>query len=100
SDEDGTVEKVEISIKGGPWLPATGTESWSLEWNTEKVKNGDYTITVRSYDGKNYSLEKPITVKVENKEKNGGDGIIPGFEAVVAAAAVGAALLIYRRKRR
>ncbi len=100
SDEDGTVEKVEISISGGPWLPAIVTESWSLEWNTKDLENGDYTIKVRSYDGNNYSQEKSLTIKVENKDEGGGGGLIPGFEAVALVGAVMFSAAAFALKKR
>ena len=95
SDEDGTVEKVEISIDGEAWQTVSGTESWSFEWNTKDAKNGEYTIKVRSYDEKNYSDEKSITVKVENNEDegNGDDGFLPGFEVIVVVAVLGVLII-------
>jgi parallel beta-helix repeat protein len=80
SDEDGTIEKVEISIDGVTWLPTSGTESWSYVLKTEELENGKITIKTRSHDGENYSEEKSITVTVENiKEGGGDDGFLPGF---------------------
>ncbi len=88
SDEDGTVEKVEISIDGGEWLPATGTESWSFEVDTEELENAEYTIKVRCFDGENYSDEKSITFEVENKEDGGGgEGFLPGFGILISLGA-------------
>ncbi|MCK4613795.1 MAG: hypothetical protein KAU14_03245, partial [Thermoplasmata archaeon] len=85
---------------GGPWLPAIGTEAWSIEWNTEDVKNGDYTIKVRAFDGKNYSEEKSLTVKVENKENGGDGGFIPGFEVMTLVGVVmfSAAAFTWRKR--
>ena len=84
SDEDGTIENVEVSISGGLWLPAEGTESWTFEWNTEELVNGNHTIMVRCYDGKNYSDVVSITVTVENKDagEDGGDSDIFLFEKI------------------
>ena len=80
SDEDGTIEEVEISIDGGTWLPTSGTESWSYELKTEELGIGKITIKTRSHDGENYSEEKSITVTVENIKEGGGDnGFLPGF---------------------
>jgi len=70
SDEDGIIEKVEISIIGGAWETALGTDSWFFEWNAEEVENSKYTIKVRSYDGQNYSEEVSITVIVDSKDDN------------------------------
>jgi len=73
ADEDGIVEKVEISINKGVWKTAAGTESWNFEWNTEALTNGNYTIRLRCYDGQNYSNLVSIIVSVDNKD-NGGEG--------------------------
>ena len=101
SDEDGTVEKVEISVEGEPWLPATGTESWSFALDTHELDNREYTIKVRSFDGKNYSDENSITVRVENKEDGGNDGFLPGFGIMISFGAliVGLGYLSWKKRR-
>ncbi len=100
SDSDGSVEKVEVSINGENWTSITGITSWSFEWDTKELKNGDYTIRVRSFDGTNHSEVKEITVTVENKDDDdgGGGGFIPGFGAVAVVVAVGVTLVLYRMK--
>ncbi len=101
SDPDGTVERVEISINGKEWINVSGVTSWSFEWNTEDIKNGEYTIKLRSYDGKNYSEEKSITVTVENEDDGNGDGgFLPGFGAVAVVGAVGIILTLTFKKRK
>jgi len=76
TDEDGTVEKVEISINGGEWVVVTGIDSWNYEWDSTTVKNGDYEIKVTAFDGEDYSEEVVWNVKVDNKDDD-DDG--PGF---------------------
>jgi len=68
SDIDGTVNRVEVSIDDGSWIVATGTESWSFDWDTTGVSNGNHTIHARSYDGDNHSYEVSVSVVVDNKE--------------------------------
>ena len=71
-DLDGVVKKVEISI-----YPVNSSEkhwdyiyddysNWSYVWNSKKVENGAYNISVRSFDGKNYSVVYTIAIVVEN----------------------------------
>ena len=55
-----------MKIDDGPWIVATGTESWSYDWNTTTVYDGSRTIRVRSFDGTNYSSESTVTVIVKN----------------------------------
>lgn len=65
-DIDGKILYVEISIDGHTWLIATGTNSWSYKWDTTTVNNGDYIISVRSYDGISYSSVRKIHLTVKN----------------------------------
>jgi hypothetical protein len=63
-DQDGTVQHVELSLDGGYWFVISGTTSWSYRLNTDNLHDGQHTISVRSYDGKDYSLVKSVTVTV------------------------------------
>jgi len=101
TDEDGTVEKVEISINGGEWVAVTGIDSWNYEWDSTTVKNGNYEIKVKAFDGEDYSEEVVWKVTVENEEDDGGEGeagFLPGFELMGAILGLLAAA-IYLRKR-
>jgi hypothetical protein len=42
------VSLVEVSINGGPWMPATGTDNWTLNWTAPS--NGTYSVVVRVTD--------------------------------------------------
>lgn len=74
SDPDGIVQKVEIKIDNGAWFEAIGSTSWTFEWNTTNVSNGEHTIYARSYDGENYSAEVNVTVTVDNPGPPTDDG--------------------------
>lgn len=65
-DCDGIVERVEIRIDDGSWTQVNDTTSWSYDWNTTTVTDGDHTIYARSYDGTDYSGEVNVTVVVDN----------------------------------
>jgi len=65
-DKNDNVTSVEIQINNGDWITADGTSLWSYEWATYSVGNGQYTISARSYGGKDYSDTKTISVTVEN----------------------------------
>jgi hypothetical protein len=65
-DQDGPIQKVEISIDGTTWMTATGTNSWTYSWDTHTVSNDDYFISARSYDGSQYSTIQVVTVTVHN----------------------------------
>jgi len=70
SDNDGTVQNVEIKIGNGLWQMATGTTNWTYSWDTATVSNGDHTISTRSYDGTDYSESATIRVSVNNNHVN------------------------------
>lgn len=73
SDPDGSLNKVEIRIDDGDWILANGRTSWSLEWDTSTLSNGEHTIYARSFDGEDYSSTDSVTVTVDNVEVQEGD---------------------------
>jgi len=91
-DEDGSVEKVELSINGAPWDVVQGTQPWTFEWDTNELQNGEYTIMARSYDGLDYSDEDVVAVTVEN-EDDGNGGFVSGFQLAEIVGIIG--LMIY-----
>jgi len=99
SDEDGseTIQKVEIKIDDGEWKVVDGTTSWNYTWDSTTVDNGDYVIQARAYDDKEYSSIDSIMVKVNNEK--GGSGGTLGFEMVTLIAALGAVILVKRRRK-
>jgi hypothetical protein len=65
SDPDGEVEIVYVTIDDNTWM-AQGTTSWSYDWDTTKYSNGEHSISVKAYDGEDYSDEAYVTVTVDN----------------------------------
>ena len=68
-DEDGDIEKVEISINESAWVVAEGGELWWYVWSSSAVEDGSYIIKVRALDGKAYSDEVTVKVLVDNPEE-------------------------------
>jgi hypothetical protein len=68
SDIDGSVQRVEVKLDEGSWALATGTTSWAHIIDTRTMSNGLHVVSVRSFDGENYSQEMTIQVNVENEE--------------------------------
>ena len=66
SDNDGTVQSVQIRIDAGLWVTATGTTSWSYSWDTTTVNNGEHTVYARSFNGEDYSDLASVNVTVYN----------------------------------
>ena len=65
-DKEDNISSVEVKIGENDWDTATGGALWSYDWTTYTVQNGRYTISARSYDGKEYSAIKSITLTVNN----------------------------------
>jgi parallel beta-helix repeat protein len=66
SDIDGSVQRVDISIDRGDWIEASGNESWSFDWDTRGVNDGNHIVCARSFDGIGYSVEDCLDVEVSN----------------------------------
>lgn len=60
------ITRVEVKIGENSWVTATGTTLWSYDWTTYSSQNGLYKISVRSYNGKDYSPIHSINVTVNN----------------------------------
>lgn len=67
-DNNGDIEKVEGSIDGGPWMQISIQTNWMYLWDSETVENGQHRLSVRNYDGEDYSGVSVITVSVNNEE--------------------------------
>ncbi|MDC0480573.1 leucine-rich repeat domain-containing protein [Candidatus Marinimicrobia bacterium] len=66
SDNEG-VEKVELWVNGVTTDLTDNSEPYSFDWNTTLVDNGNYTITIRSYDtSENTTDSEPVVLTVDN----------------------------------
>lgn len=76
SDPDGQVEKVTVSIldaqmQGLRILNVTGKSDWQCQWDTTEYEDGQYAISVRSYDSNgSYSVQEYVDVIVANNVSN------------------------------
>jgi len=77
-DTDGIVEFVEVKIDNENWDKASGTTSWTYQWDTTQYSDGAHKIYARSYDGEDYSDEYIVNVNVYN----GIDNIPPYVEII------------------
>ena len=69
SDPDGDpITKVEVRFDSGLWQPATGTNIWSYLWETTETPNGPVTVTVRAYDGEDWSEYMSYDFQVDNED--------------------------------
>jgi Leucine-rich repeat (LRR) protein len=66
SDNEG-VDKVELWVNGVTTGLTDNSEPYSFDWNTTLVDNGNYTITIRSYDtSDNTTDSEPVVLTVDN----------------------------------
>jgi hypothetical protein len=63
---DKDINNVQIKIDGNNWVTVTGTTLWSYDWKTYTLPDGQYNISARSYNGKDYSETVSIAVRVNN----------------------------------
>ena len=71
SSDNEEVEKVELWLNGVSNGMTDETEPYSFTWNTNEVDNGNYTITIRSYDtSENTTDSQPIILSVDNTQSN------------------------------
>ncbi len=76
SDPDGDpITKVEVRFDSGIWQPATGTNAWSFSWDTKDMENGAVTVTVRAYDGEDWSEYQTYDYEVANVDDVTDGGI-------------------------
>ena len=70
SDNEG-VEKVELWVNGVTTGLTDNSDPYSFDWNTTLLDNGNYTITIRSYDtSDNTTDSEPIVLTVDNTQSN------------------------------
>ena len=105
TDEDGEIEKVEMSIDGGAWFQLQGKDVWAYSWDSISVENGIHTVSVRSHDGEDYSDEAIITFTVNNVKDSGGEDEwydepvnIGGLTAAIIVVVIVVALLFMRKR--
>jgi YVTN family beta-propeller protein len=101
ASDDRSIQKVEISLDGTTWSPASGTTSWSAR---VVLKEGTNTIYVRATDASLNQRTERITVKVEAEapQTSGLPWMSPmvlGIFIVVIAGAAAAATVLRRRRR-
>ena len=70
ASDDEKVELVQVKIDDGEWYDAKDTTNWTYEWYCKDFKEGTHTISVRAYDGNNYSEVVTITIYLKEKESN------------------------------
>ena len=65
-DAGDAVASVQVSVDGGPWLAAAGSDAWSYGLGTLAMTNGPHTLRARAYDGKAWGPPAQVTFNVTN----------------------------------
>ena len=101
ADPDGDLERLEIRIGDGPWIRMNATRLWTYEWDSTTVTNGEHTVSIRVFDGLEYSEEALIPIVVGNPEEAlYAQAWFWIAVVVVAAFVVGALLLEWKKKKK
>ena len=70
ADGDETIQEVTVSIDGGNWITVTGTTSWSIQWDSSSVGDGEHNFRFRAYDGQDSSKIVVWYLDVDNTPEN------------------------------
>jgi nitrous oxidase accessory protein len=100
SDSDGEVVFVEVSIDGGNWRTAQGTDTWAYLWDSSDVSNGDHTISARSFDGSIYSITSNVTIVTRNDDTPDDNLVVFLISLVIFCAVLAIIIILYLKKRR
>jgi hypothetical protein len=67
------IERVEINFNNSDWVIAEGTNNWSFDWATYNIDNGPFYLSVRCWDGIDYSDIVRISVIISNPKTKESD---------------------------
>lgn len=69
SDPDGDDNLLIVEIRiNDEWISVEGNTKWSYEWKTYDLDEDTYTVSVRSWDGTDYSEIEEIKIRLQNPE--------------------------------
>jgi hypothetical protein len=98
-DPDGALEEVSISVDGGSWEELEQEEDWTYELNTSFLSIGEHTISIRAFDGEEYSEEEYLTFYVGAEKKDEQDvWMIMAFVTLVIVMVIILAAALGRKK--
>lgn len=76
---EGSIETVEVSVDGGPWIEADSSRNWSYSWDTGSLPAGSHRVSVRAQTAQGPTAPASITVHVtqDTLEPTAEDGQAP-----------------------
>ena len=77
ASDDKYILYVQIKIDDGDWKTCIGMTNWSFTWNLTNVTEGIHTISIKAFDGNNFSETKTISVDIVEKYIEEGENQIP-----------------------
>ena len=98
--DDHGIDYVQMRIDDGQWVQVDGTESWSFDFEPDSVSEGRHTITVRAFDGGQYSppISHEYNIVTSGSPVYSGTVLLVLF--VVAIVVIAALVYIRTRDRR
>ena len=64
---DRTIDSIQIQIDYGDWIVLEPSASWSYDWNTVGLENGNHDIIVKGTDSEGLENSDIISVIVANE---------------------------------
>jgi len=100
TDPDGDpIELVEVRIDAEFWQEAVGKNAWTYYWDTKAFADGRHTISVRSFDGTDYSDVMTYDFDVENPEPENSGTSAPIWLFLAVGFGVVVVLVVLSRFR-
>jgi len=96
ADVDSDIERVELKIDNENWQLVEGEANWSFRFDTTTLENGWHNISIRAFDGKDYSKEATIELLIDNDHDDGDSflrDIFPSLGGIAAMSITG--FLVY-----
>jgi hypothetical protein len=72
--DDVAVASVDVAVDAGAFVPANGTDAWTLPIDTTKLPDGSHTVTARATDTSGNTSSTKISVDVTNTPTDDGSG--------------------------
>jgi hypothetical protein len=96
ASDDLEVVRVEYRTGDGNWSTADGALQWSFLVDPADFKEGNLTVSVRAFDGENYSDVEEVTIQVDHVEEGGGNGGLWVMVLIIIIVLVVVSVLVLR----
>jgi len=96
-DNDGFIQRVEVSLDRETWWKAQGAQDWSFHLSVSEHGNGSHVVWVRAYDGEHYSTEVWVHIQLEENEHEptGKEGATARFSLMILLPVIALLLFLF-----